>query len=116
MALDGGNHAGWTPLMYASYHGHPALVAELLSRHADPSRANNKGRCRCCFSVSVLLFLSSLLSTSFIVRTPLILSAMCGNRATVSTLLSASTQPKSQLISAADQVTTGDSAFLLPWG
>ena len=44
LALDGGNHAGWTPLMYASYHGHPALVAELLSRHADPGRGNNKGR------------------------------------------------------------------------
>ena len=33
--------------MYASYHGHPALVAELLSRRADPGRANNKGRYRC---------------------------------------------------------------------
>ena len=64
----------------------------------------------------MLMGLFIYIATSFITRTPLILSAMCGNTATVSTLLSASTQPKSQLISAADQVTTGDSDSLLPWG
>ena len=98
--------------MYASYHGHAALVEELLSRHADPGRGNNKGRC--IDAALVILFIQ--LIASLLCRTPLILSAMCGNRATVSTLLSASTQPKSQLISAADQVTTGDSDSLLSWG
>ena len=44
--LDTENHAAWTPLMYAAYHGHGALVRHLISRKCDPLKTNNKGRYR----------------------------------------------------------------------
>ena len=42
--LDTENHAAWTPLMYAAYHGHGGLVTHLMSRKCDPLKTNNKGR------------------------------------------------------------------------
>ena len=42
--LDTENHAAWTPLMYAAYHGHGGLVRHLISRKCDPLKTNNKGR------------------------------------------------------------------------
>lgn len=42
--LDTENHAAWTPLMYAAYHGHGVLVKHLITRKCDPSKTNNKGR------------------------------------------------------------------------
>ena len=44
MDMDIGNHSGWTPLMYASYHGHPRLVVFLINQNADVHTVNNKGR------------------------------------------------------------------------
>ena len=42
--LDTENHAAWTPLMYAAYHGHGGLVRHLISRKCDLLKINNKGR------------------------------------------------------------------------
>ena len=42
--LERSNWSGWTPLMYASYQGHLALVSSLLARGCGVSQANNKGR------------------------------------------------------------------------
>lgn len=53
--LDTPNHSGWTPLMYAAYHGHVQLVTHLLTKSCLTSITNNLG------------------------RSPLTLAAMCGN-------------------------------------
>ena len=42
--VDRSNWSGWTPLMYASYQGHLALVSSLLARGCGVSKTNNKGR------------------------------------------------------------------------
>ena len=42
--LDCSNWSGWTPLMYASYQGHLAVVSSLLARGCGVSKTNNKGR------------------------------------------------------------------------
>ena len=57
------------------------------------------------------LILFSHLNMSCFARTPLILSSMCGNREVVSSILSHSQKTKSQLITAADQVSN---KFLTP--
>jgi hypothetical protein len=42
--IDAQNQSGDTLLMLAAYHGHAALVVELLRRGADPQRANDRGQ------------------------------------------------------------------------
>ena len=42
--VDVSNWSDWTPLMYASYQGHLAVVASLLARGCGVTKTNNKGR------------------------------------------------------------------------
>ena len=53
--LDSSNKGGWTPLMYATYHGHLQLTSHLLSRNCKTTATNTLG------------------------RSPLMLASMCGN-------------------------------------
>ena len=62
--LDTPNSKGWTPMMYAAYHGHAQLVTHFLSRNC---------RTRVCNKVG---------------RSPLMLASMCGNIDVVHLLLS----------------------------
>jgi ankyrin repeat protein len=42
-AVHARDDAGWTPLLHAAYHGHPAAVSLLLAARADPEAYDHDG-------------------------------------------------------------------------
>ncbi|KAF0294417.1 Ankyrin repeat and SAM domain-containing protein 3 [Amphibalanus amphitrite] len=94
--LDRPNRAGWTPLMYACYYGHAAVVHSLLACGADTAAAEPRGRTPLALTAcrghdDVLL---TLLGRGADIEcrdardwTPLHLATDAGHRATVELLL-----------------------------
>ena len=88
--LDSSNKGGWTPLMYAAYHGHLQLTSHLLSRNCKTTVTNTLG------------------------RSPLMLASMCGNVDVASLLLS--NADAQQLLLMADKRNMTALSHAVHWG